>query len=187
MIAILAACACRQTSYWGDEITLFEHSLASTDDNYKAQYVLATALKNSGRLDDAIEHYRLAAGFHTEPDVLNSLAVALIEAGRPDEALVLLRQALELAPKHAYTHANLGVALAQTGRLDEAEEHFLLAIQLDPQFAPPHVGLASVYLTQKNAAGAIEHFRQALKLDPNQPKVQRALDNLVRSLTPAVP
>jgi Flp pilus assembly protein TadD len=61
---------------------------------------------------------------------LNDLGFALLKAGRADEGLFRLRQALELSPGDALARNNLIVALRQAGRAEEAAR--MVAAIADP-------------------------------------------------------
>ena len=50
-------------------------------------------------------------------------------------------KAIELDPKDAVAHANLGIALNGKGQVDEAIASFMKAIELDPKNAPAHSNL----------------------------------------------
>ncbi len=99
--------------------------------------VLARALQDQGRLDEAGRHYRAAltarkahADVHPEALLLsqNNLATLLYQQEQFDEAARLFRETLELAdtilrpdaPQRIDTLANLGGALAALGRPREA-------------------------------------------------------------------
>ena len=61
-----------------------------------------------------------------------ALAAALDEAGRPTEALPLVREALELAPGHAQAHYLLGKLLAEAGESAAAAEAMRRFLDLWP-------------------------------------------------------
>jgi serine/threonine-protein kinase len=67
-----------------------------------------------------------AAPAGTDPSALNDQGFALIEDGRPDEAVPILQQAVDSYPEgttdlgYAYALYNLGNALYLAGRPDEA-------------------------------------------------------------------
>lgn len=71
----------------------------------------------------------------TQPNTINSWAVALALAGRTSEADATFARALELAPQSASLHRNLAYHLERTGRHAEAVRVFAIAAQLDPGFA----------------------------------------------------
>ena len=62
-------------------------------------------------------------------------------AGRFDEALVLIREALQLDPLSPDRHNSIAVLLAQTGMYGEAEASFRRALELDPEFVQARLNL----------------------------------------------
>jgi Flp pilus assembly protein TadD len=76
-----------------------------------------------GRGDLAPHHQRAYGG-------------ALLNAGRPQEALAPLQRAAQLEPGKAQNLFNLGVALWQLGRGQEAARWLEQAVSLDPAFGP---------------------------------------------------
>jgi hypothetical protein len=50
----LALCSWRQVAVWRDSITLFQHAVSVTRDNYLAHYNLAAALGQAGQIDEAV-------------------------------------------------------------------------------------------------------------------------------------
>lgn len=62
-----------------------------------------------------------------------------------DEAIALLRRALEIAPKIAPAHHNLGGVYAAEGRFDEAVASFRRAIELKPDYAEAFYNLSSAH------------------------------------------
>lgn len=84
--------------------------------------------------------------------------VALVWAGRPDEALEQLRKALELRPDFGPTHFGLAHAYREINRLDEAHRHYVDAG--DP------FGAAYVRALQGNTAPA----RQLLEESSEEPR-----------------
>ncbi len=102
----------------------------------KAHYGLAEIDVTAGALPSAIEHYRLAlAQDSTDVAFPNNLAFALIRAGRPNEAIPVLVQALKRFPGQALVHKNLGLALMRTGDLAGAIKSLDMALDRDPGLA----------------------------------------------------
>lgn len=106
----------------------------------------------------------------TDAEVLQQLAEAAFDAGRPDVAGDLLRQASRCRP--ARPHENAGqlhaeaVRMLSDNRLTDAEAPLLRAIQLHPTAAEWHEHLGVVYARQRRFAEAVCTFRVALKMDP---------------------
>lgn len=69
-------------------------------------------------------------------------AVLLLHARRFDEAQVVLRRVIELAPAMPEAHVNLGFALLGAQRADGARLAFERAVALKPEQANAYFGLA---------------------------------------------
>ena len=72
-IVLLSALSVRQAGYWRDDLTLWSHSLAVTEDNPMAEIALAEAYHRDDQTEEAIEHYRRATRWPVGPSVRNAL------------------------------------------------------------------------------------------------------------------
>jgi predicted O-linked N-acetylglucosamine transferase (SPINDLY family) len=97
----------------------------------------------------------------------NLLGVSLMQQARHEEALAALGSALELDPRSAGTHLNLGSALTHLGRHAQAIAHFRKAVELDPGLVPAHSSLAHALRELGRADEALASFRAALALNPD--------------------
>jgi tetratricopeptide (TPR) repeat protein len=88
-------------------------------------------------------------------------AVRCHRGGDLHQAETLYRQALQLDPKHAHAHYNLGMVLKVQGRLDEAAVCYRQVLLLDPVNANAHINLGNILKEQGQAAEAVECYRQA--------------------------
>jgi hypothetical protein len=98
LLATLAGVAWRQTSFWRDSETLWNHNLACTLENNIAHNNLGNALYGRGEVDEAIAHYQKA--LEIKPDDAKAhanLGVVLASRGRMNEAIGHCRKALVLA------------------------------------------------------------------------------------------
>jgi hypothetical protein len=104
ILAILMACAWRQTTYWHDTETLWAHAVACTSRNARAcnnvAWLRATSPDASMRnakeaVDLARQAVRLSNG--RVPIFLDTLAAAYAEAGRFPDAVKTARMAMRLA------------------------------------------------------------------------------------------
>ncbi|HKO22440.1 MAG TPA: tetratricopeptide repeat protein, partial [Candidatus Eisenbacteria bacterium] len=66
-----------------------------------------------------------------------NLAVLLEDRGRPEEAILAYRRAIEIDAEAADAHYNLGLLLDSLGRRSEAMRHLMTARQL---YAGSHGG-----------------------------------------------
>ncbi|HMB70853.1 MAG TPA: tetratricopeptide repeat protein, partial [bacterium] len=83
-----------------------------------------------------------------------NLGLALLRAGRPEEAEREVRRALEIRPDYAFARNNLGNLLRRRGRADEAKEQYLSAIRARPGYAEPHVNLGNLAADRGDWAAA---------------------------------
>ncbi len=156
-----------QATRWKDSITLFEHTLAVTENNLVVHNALGVALGDAGRHAEAILHF--AEALRLKPDsiaILESLGLAYASSGRLEEAAQCLRDVIEREPTSYQTHASLGLVLAQLGQNDEALEHFRAAVQLNPQSAEAHAGLGALLVSLGRNDEALPHLRIALEQNP---------------------
>jgi hypothetical protein len=106
LLVVLAfgAATSKQVVYWKDTLALFERSIATTEDNWVAMnnvaWLLATCPNSDVR--DGMRAVRIAEGAvaltsRRNRDLLDTLAAAYAEAGRFDQAINSMREAVELA------------------------------------------------------------------------------------------
>ena len=89
-------------------------------------------------------------------------AVALLQAGKLDEAEPLVRRAVGAAPRDADAHNLLGVILDQRGRAGEAEREYREALRLNPKRAITHASKARVLAALHRYDEAISVYAAAL-------------------------
>ncbi|UCE99673.1 MAG: tetratricopeptide repeat protein [Planctomycetota bacterium] len=128
---------------------------------------LANTLADSGRADEAIEHFNRSLLLEPDSAVThNNLGSLLDELGRTDEAIEHYRKALDLKPSLPEAHYNLATLLAAQGKTDEAIAEFRQALRFKPDYmeALGHLGFA---LAEKgNFNEAIVYYKKALELAP---------------------
>jgi len=92
---------------------------------------LGTIYANMEEHLKAYEHFQKAAAMGYETvDLYNNWAVSSFQLGNVDEAINLLRFALDLDPDHVESHYNLGIAYGSKGMLQEAQREMTQAMQL---------------------------------------------------------
>ena len=101
---------------------------------------------------------------------LNNLGVALIDAGRWDEATAYYKKAIELDPTHIIVHLNLGNALDKKDQLDGAIACYKKAIELDPKLAVAHMNLGAALGKNGQWDETIAYSKKAIELDPKLAK-----------------
>ena len=113
-------------------------------------------------------------------EVLVTLGMIHISAGRPAEALPLLRRAVSLRPALAVAHGNLGLALSALGQHREAVTSLTRAVRLAPGDAQLHYNLGTVLHASGDASGARIEFAAAIAIDPAFTEALFNLGNLLR-------
>ena len=165
LLAALAAGTWMQVARWKDSFTLFRHALDVTERNYMVHNALGTSLANAGRLDEAVEHFRLVLeGMPEHPDAHYHLGLALVQQGQVDAGIIHLGRVLELEPEHDRAHDHLGYAYGLLGRHAEAREHYLAQMRLKPEDPLAARNLAVVEGRLGNAEEAVRMTARALEL-----------------------
>ncbi|WP_175700246.1 tetratricopeptide repeat protein [Burkholderia ambifaria] len=174
----LLACQLKQ---YDAGLALMERSLAARPD---ASYFnnLGNMLRECGRLDDAIAHYRRAVALRPDyPEAHNNLGNALRDARDPAEAMQSCSRAIELRPGYAEAYNNLGNVLQDLGELDAAAASYGKAIAFHPAYAEAHSNLGNVLRTQERHADAIVQYRRAVELNPALRVAHRGLAIALRA------
>jgi serine/threonine-protein kinase len=136
----------------------------------------AKALNAIAKLQPYFDHRnRLLAtlrGERESKDAEELCAAADLGYARGDCQLAIhaFQLAIEIDPKVARYHMNLGVAFEQLGRLDDAIASYDRAIELDPKEAPLHLDLGNALLKKGELDDAIGCYRECVELDPKYVK-----------------
>jgi tetratricopeptide (TPR) repeat protein len=162
-----------QVGQWRDSITLWQHTLAVTSDNYRAHSNLGQALFTARRSDEAIAEFRSALAIKPNfAEAANYLGLALAERGQIAAAIEQYRAALAALPAFPEAHNNLGLALAAQRRFDEAAAEFTEAARLDPQLAAARSNLGIALAALGRYDDAVHAFTEALALQPGAPQAR---------------
>jgi tetratricopeptide (TPR) repeat protein len=131
------------------------------------QATYARALKDAGRVRDALDIYRRAvARWPDDASMYHDLAVAAAAAGRSDEASRAEQAALALDPSDGSAANGLGLLEASKGRARDAADAFEHAVAADPNNAVYWTNLGNARRDGGNSAGAEEAYRSALEHNP---------------------
>jgi len=157
-----------QLKYWRNDITLFEHTLAVTSDNFTINYYLGVFLAEHGKTQEAIAHF--AEALRIRPDFAKAdynLGGLLANQGKTQEAIAHFAEALRIKPDFAEAHYNLGIILWNQGKIQEAIAHCVEALRINPDYAEAHYGLGEFLANQGKTQEAIAHFAEALRIRPD--------------------
>ncbi|MEE8349746.1 MAG: tetratricopeptide repeat protein [Acidobacteriota bacterium] len=165
-----------QVSHWRNSITLFEHAVSITDDNYLVHNNLGTALLERGQVEAAIENFSRVLEIRPDSDRgLYNMALALRAQGRIEEAAQHLARALQSNPRMAEAYNNLGIILITQDRPKDAITLFQEAIEIDPLMEQAHSNMGTAFISLGDVDKALVSFLKAAELNPYKAKTYNNL------------
>lgn len=154
--------------------------LAAEPGAWHVRYNLGVALVHDGRVDEALEQFRLVlqdSPKHLETMV--NIGGIHLSRGEADEAVAVMTKALSVWDVPV-VHANLAVAYLQKERLPDAVRHLERALELNPHLPDVLTNLGSAHIRLGNLDVAEQVSRKALEMDP---RFAMAHNNLAVILT----
>jgi tetratricopeptide (TPR) repeat protein len=151
----------------------------------QARYYLALALIDLKQRDEAIRELEQLARVMPVPDVLLTLGVAYLDAGRKEEAVAALTLGVKIAPTASDIRIELARACRLSGLLDQAERH-LTAAAIPASARQPTAGYqkleasldaewGALRLAQGRLEQAAASLEKALAMDPDSGPAHRDL------------
>ncbi|MGA2265662.1 MAG: tetratricopeptide repeat protein, partial [Phycisphaerae bacterium] len=178
LVIALGATTWQQTKVYHGEESLWLDTLTKNPDCWMAHnnlgnvyYAKANDESAASRddLDSAIRHYTQATRLQPDyPELLYSLGLGCMKAGRYAEAADAFRRALAMEPKlvvpdfQAILHFRLAVATEKAGNPDEAIVNYREAIRLAPHIKNSYINLGMLLENQGRLQEATEVCRQAV-------------------------
>jgi hypothetical protein len=175
ILAALTFLTWQQCGYWKNSITLYNHVLQATADNYLAHNNLGMALFAEGKKEEAIAHYREAIDINPSyVDAHYNLADTFVKQNKIDQAIEHLRESVRITPSFAALN-NLGVNLERQLKHEEAIYYYRQALLIEPKNPGIHFNLGVAFGNKGELKEAAEHFRQAINLKPDYGEARQAL------------
>jgi len=134
------------------------------------------ALKNQGKIDQAIEQWQRVLSL--EPDYENAhynLGLTMAQQAEYDEAIEHFNKALEIKPDWPEAHYNLGCVYYRQDKLQLTIEEFTEALRLRPGYIKAGVDLAHTLLKLGQVRSAIDCYYKMLQAEPDQPELLKRL------------
>ncbi len=156
-----------QVRYWQNSITLFEHALKVTDNNYTAYYNAGTAyadLDNDrqaiGDYDKAIEiNPKFIAAYYNR-------GMAHAGLGNYRQAIGDYEKAIGINPEYVEAYVNRGYAYASLGNYRQAIENYNKAIEINPKYEMAYNNRGGIHATLGNYREAIGDYNRAIGINP---------------------
>lgn len=165
-VAVLAGLTVQRNAEYRNPVDLWQ-TVVDRRPSGRAHYNLAIELKEAGKREAAIDHYRQA--LTDNPDAHYALGFELEADGRYDEAIAHYREYIRLRPEDVNViraYNLLGRALIVQGQLDEAVDAFRQTLRMQPSNADAHLGIADALAQQERFDEAISEYHQHLRLRP---------------------
>ncbi len=165
ILVVLGIVSFYQISYWRNSVALYDHAFAVTKDNSFAHNNYAVALKEEGKVDEAIAHFREALRIRPRyAQAAKNLGGELLTLNRIDEGVKYLQVALDVDPRYAEAHSDMGYAYSRRNELEAAQAEFEKAISLNPNLYTAYANLGALLINQQKFAKAIGPLNMAVQL-----------------------
>jgi protein O-mannosyl-transferase len=160
-----------QVQYWQNSITLFEHALRVTDNNYTAYYNRGTAYADLGNYRQAIEDYDKVVEINPKyKEAYNNRGNASAILGNYRQAIGDYDKAIEINPKDEKAYNNRGNAYLLLGNDRQAIGDYNMAIEINPKYTEVYFNRGHAYSNLGNYRQAIEDFDKGIEINPNDEK-----------------
>ena len=156
-----------QVGYWQNSITLFDHTLKITDNNWHIYKDRGNEYRRLGNYRRAMEDYNRAIEIKPNyVDAYNNRGVAYIDLGNYRQAIEDLNRAIEINPDYADAYSNRGLSYSKLGQYQFAIEDFNKLISLKPAYADAYFSRGNAYGVLGQYQLAIEDFNKVISLKP---------------------
>lgn len=181
--AAIAACAVltfQRNQVWASPLSLWQDSVAKSPNKYRPRFQLAYALYEVNHCQEAAQSYETASQLGPVDDqLLIDWALALDCAGRADEAVAKLRQALMFGAT-AHIYSQIGMVYAKHGYAQEALQALTEAEKVDPHYEMTFVYRGNLFEQAGDRAAAVQQYQHALELNPANPAALQAMSRVSR-------
>jgi len=152
-----------------------------------AHYMLGNVCDRLDKLDECEKHYRKAMELDSFfAAAYNNLAYTwIVRDLNIEEAMKLVRKALELEPDSGAYVDSLGWGYFKQGKLDEALTELLRALKLENTDPTIYDHIGDVYKAKSMIKEAIEYWHKALDMNPYDEKIKEKIEKSRTSLPPA--
>jgi len=110
--------------------------------------------------------------------IIENLAFAYLNAGRPDKAIPLLKKMLPRSKKKYKILDYLGLACYHKNEMEKAKYYFEEAARLNPAFGPSYGHLGILFGKEKKYELSKKYLEKAIELDPDSTQTSYYYNNL---------
>jgi tetratricopeptide (TPR) repeat protein len=156
-----------QVGYWLNSITLYDHTLKVTDNNWLIYNNRGTAYADVSNYKQAIEDFGRA--IEIKPgyvEAYNNRGSAYDDLGNYKQAIEDFNRAIEIKPGYAEVYINRGHAYDGLGNYRQAIEDLNRGIEIKPGYAEAYLNRGFAYNGLGNYRQAIEDLNRAIEIKP---------------------
>jgi len=165
LLILLILLTYKQTSYWHDSVTIFQHTVNVTTNNDGAFSNLGVALAENNRFDEALANFQQAVKINPkDPEANFNIAETLAKQGKSNEAALWYDKVLKLKPGDAHTYISLAAAKIQQGKFDDAIAICREGLSYNPEKSQLYSNLGLAFLQMGKIDEAITELETAVKL-----------------------
>jgi len=163
-------------------VSVGQNPQAANPDEPAAALALSGAQEAIAREDydtatTLLESFLFAHPGHAQ--ALFNLAYVYSLQNRPQEAMEVYRQTLEVEPELLPARMNLALLLVKNKKSREADEEFKRILEIDPDNLAAHNYLAAILEQLGHPEEALEHYRRLAELDPQAVEPRQAILRLL--------
>jgi len=166
-----------RNTIWKDDYGLFTDMVKKSPDAKEPHNDLGAVLMDNGRIDEAIEQFRISSTLNPDfAEARGNLGAAFLKKGLIDKAIEQCEIAVRLNPNHASAHNNLGAAFYSKGWIDKAIAQYQIVLKLNPNDPNAHNNLGLAFFYYKGWIDkAIDEYQTAVRLSPSNPEFRKNL------------
>ena len=168
ILCMLSVLTSFQIRHWKNSITLFEHTLKTTSDNFVAHHNLGFSLAEKGRFDEAIVHYRKSIQiFPGFCESYSNLGFIAFKQGNFQEAILEYQNAIACNPDSAQSYYMLANQYFELKQIDNAIINYAKALKIRPEYveAMTNLGISLALIGKSNESLAL--FKEAIRINPD--------------------
>ena len=162
----------------------FKHALKIKPDYAEAYYNMGLALKEQGKVEEAIDAYKKAISIKPDyAEAYNNMGNVLQSKNDLEGAIKSYKQAVQIKPDFAEAFYNTGNALQDKGELKKAIESYKQAVQIKPDFAEVYNNMGMALKDKGHQEEAIKNYKQAIIIKPDYAEAYNNMGNALKGLT----
>jgi tetratricopeptide (TPR) repeat protein len=165
-----------QVGYWKNDLTLANHALAVTKDNFLAYSIRGNVLLDQNNYDEALFCFRKSLSFRpsqTTPRL--NIGLIYLRQKKPREAIVVFNELLVEDSTSTLANLNCGNAYGMLGDTKSAIRCFQRAIAKDPFFTAALYNLGVTYEAEKDYQKCRQCILNVVRLNPKDAQAYYSL------------